>query len=330
MSTTPADLTRLAFGLLNSSLALPANPAMLIARMSDEALVYTPNVVESPELDQSGQLRDSVFVGSSSAGPVNFPLVRSLWFHAMLEAVFRNSWGTGTLGDDSAVPGTFVDTPVGANELIPGKLVKLFAVQKRFETPTAQSYHLFDKVGVSSLALRVQPNEILSGSVALMGGVMTPGETEIAGATYADPGTYRTFTSPNVTEISLGGLTTNQCFNTLNLNFNSNLKGIPCIGSEADREKALGRFVPTIDGTTYFVSNEHVNALKAQTSVPVTIKLTDGSGNAYEFYFPNCKFVNAPVTTPGSNQEVMQPVSLRAHYSPNHKYSCKVERTLAV
>jgi hypothetical protein len=57
--------------------------------------------------------------------------------------------------------------------------------------------------------------------------------------------------------------------------------------------------------------------------------LTDGDGNEYEFFFPNCKFTSAPVTTPGTNQDVMQPVALRAHYSNNHLYSCRVTRTLA-
>lgn len=330
MSTTPAELTRLAFFLLNSSLAIPAAPAALVARMSNESLVYTPNVVESPELDPSGQLRDSIFVGSSSAGNVEFPMVRSNWFHAMLEAAFRNTWATGTKGVYNTGTLVWDDTPVGANELIPGRLVRLFGVEKTFATPTADSFHLFDLVGVNSLSLRVQPNEVLMGSAALMGGVMTPGTTGVVDATYPDPGTYRPFTSPNVTEIGLEGLTTSQCFNSLTLGFNSNLKGIPCIGSESDREKALGRFVPTIDGTTYFVSNEHVEALKAQTSLEVTVTLTDGSGNAYEFFYPMAKFTSAPVSTPGSNQEVMQPVSLRGHYSPNHKYSCLVTRTLAV
>jgi hypothetical protein len=329
MTTTPADLTRLAFGKLNASLALPGSPAMIVSRMSSESLSYTPNVVESPELDPSGQLRDSIFVGSSSAGNVEFPLVRSDWFHEMLAAVFRSGWGVGTYGDNTVDPAIFVPTPVGANELIPGKLLSMYAVQKKFDTPTAPSYHLFDRVGVGSLSLKVQPNEVLSGTIALMGGVMTPGTTDIAGATYADPGVYKPFTSPNVTEIGLSGLTTQQCFNQLTLAFNSNLRGIPCIGSESDREKALGRFVPTIEGTTYFVSNEHVQALKNQTFIEVFVTLTDGSGNEYHFYYPKCKFVTAPVVTPGSNQEVMQPVSLRAHFSPNHGYSCKVKRVLA-
>jgi hypothetical protein len=329
MSTTPADLTRLAFGKLNASFVLPATPAMLVARIASEGLVYTPNVVESPELDPSGQLRDSIFVGATSAGPVEFPLVRSNWFHEMLAAVFRSTWGVGTYGDNSVDPEVFVPTPVGANSMIPGKSLWMYGVQKRYETPIEQSYHYYDRVAVSDMSLRVTPNEVLTGTLSLMGADMEPGILDIAGATYADPGVYKPFTAPNVTEVSMSGLTTEQCFNSLTLSFASNLRGIPCIGSEGDREKALGRFVPTIDGTTYFVSNEHVNALKAQTFINVDVTLTDGSGNSYAFNYPHCKFTAAPVATPGSNQEVLQPVTLRAHYSPDHGYSCMVTRTLA-
>lgn len=329
MTTTSADLTRLAFGKLNSNFLLPGSPVMTVVRMSSESLAYTPNVVESPELDPSGQLRDSIFVGSSSAGNVEFPLVRHNWFHDMLAATFRNNWGVGTLGDNAVDPNIFVPTPVGANELIPGKQMMLFSVQKRFETPDVLSYHLFDRVAVGSMALRVQPNEVLTGSVSIMGGVMVPSNADIVGATYPDPGVYKPFTSPLVTEISMSGLTNSQCFNQLSLSFNSNVRGIPCIGSESDREKALGRFVPTIEGTTYFVGNEHVNALKAQNFIQVEVELNDGSGNRYTFFYPACKFVTAPVTTAGSNQEILQPISLRAHYSPTHRYSCKVTRTLS-
>jgi hypothetical protein len=329
--TTPSDLTRLAFGRLNSSLVLPANPAMLQARFSSETLAYNANVVESPEMDPSGQLRDSIFVGASSAGAVEFPLTRHEWFHDMLMAAFRNDFGVGTLAEDIVTPGTFVQRAVAANELIPGKTLIMYAAQKRFDTPTGLVYHLFDRVGVNSLALRVQPNEILSGSVQLMGGKMTATEAEIAGTpTFADPGQYKPFTSPNVTQVTIEGMTLAQCFNSLTLNFASNLRGIPCIGLESDKTKGLGRFVPTIEGTTYFTNNEHVDALLAQTFLEVTITLTDGSGNIYEFYYPKCKLVTAPVTTPGTNQDVMQPISLRAHYDPERLYSCLVTRTLAV
>lgn len=325
--TTPADLTRLAFGLLNSTLVLPPTPPMLISRMASESLVYTPNVVESPELDTSGQLAESVFVGSSSAGAVEFPLVRSLWLHEMLAAQFRNNWGTGNILGDSA--GLFASRAVGANELIPAKLMKLYAVQKKFETDAGPQYQLHDRVGINGLSLRVQPQEIITGSLSLMGGVMTPSNTDITGAVYADPGDYKTFTAPNVTEVNIEGMPLTQCFNSLTLSFSSNLRSIPCIGQESDKTKGLGRFVPTLEGTTYFESNAHVTALKAQSALKVSVTLTDGSGNSYKFFFPRMKFTAAPVTTPGTNQDVMQPISMRAHYAEDYGYSCLLTRVLA-
>jgi len=330
MPTTPADLTRVAFGRLNSSLVLPANPVMLVARMSSESVAYAPNVVESPELDPSGQLRDSVLVGSASTGGVDFPLVRSDWFHEMLAAAFRNSWGTGMVSDETT-PGVFsAPRAVAANELIPAKQVFYYDMEKRFETPLAASFHVIRRVGVGGISLRVTPNDILGGTVNLVGGELDADDAALVGATYPDPGTYKLFTSPNVTEVAISGITGPQCFNSLTLNFNSNLRGVPCIGEESEREKSLGRFVPTIDGTSYFVSNEHVLALRNQTSMEVTITLTDGSGNEYSFFYPRTRFITAPVTTPGTNQDVMQPMSMRGHYSPQHGYSCMVTRTLAV
>lgn len=329
MPTTPADLTRVALGRLDANYNLPANPALIVARMSSDSLAYTPNVVESPELDPSGQLVEDVFVGSSSAGGIEFPMVRSTFFHEMLAAVFRNEWGTGMIADQTA-PGVFsAPRAVGPDELIPGKLVHMYDVEKTYATPTGSKYHWYHRNGVATMALRVTPNAVLTGTVTLAGANMDPGDTGVPGATYPDPGEYKLMTSPQVTEMAIAGITAPQCFNTLTLTFNSNLRGVPCVGEESDREKALGRFIPTFDGTTYFVDNEHILALKSQAEMQITITLTDGSGNSYTFFYPRASFITAPVVTPGTNQDVMQPISMRGKYHKTLGYSCLVTRVLA-
>lgn len=330
MSTTSADLSRVAFGKLGAGDVLPANPVMLVARMTSESLQFQPNVIASPELDPSGQVRDSILTGASSTGNVEFPFVRSPWLHEMLAAAFRNEWGTGTLGyPDPDNAGLYLQRALGANELVPGKSVKLYDVEKRFETPDEPSYQVFRKAGVNSLSISVQPNEMLSGSVALIAGDMDLRNVDLVGATYPDPGEYTPFTAPNVTEVNVGGMTSTACFSALTLQFGSNMRAIDCIGSYSAREKALGRFEPTLDGTSYFVSNDILQALRDQDDFPVTITLTDGDGNEYEFFYPRCKFTNATASIPGTNQDVMLPVSIRALYDANYLYSCKVTRTLA-
>jgi len=330
MSTTSADLSRLAFGKLGVGEVLPANPPMLVARFTSESLQFQPNVVASPELDPSGQVRDSILTGSASTGNVEFPLVRSVWFHEMLSAAFRNDWGTGVLGyPDPGNAGQYLTRNLGVDELIPGKMVKLYDVEKRFETPDTPSYHVFRKAGVNTLSLSVSPNELLTGSVSLIAGELDLYNADLAGASYADPGQYTPLTAPNVTEVNIGAMTAAACFSALTLAFGSNMRAIDCIGSYSAREKAIGRFEPTIDGTSYFVSNDIIQSLIDQDAFPVTIALGDGDGNVYEFFYPRCKFTNATAAIPGTNQDVMLPVSIRALYDPNYRYSCKVTRTLA-
>lgn len=330
MSTTSADLSRLSFGKLGVGDVLPANPAMLVARFTSESLQFQPNVVASPELDPSGQVRDSILTGASSTGNVEFPLVRSPWFHEIMAAAFRNEWGTGVLGyPDPANVGQFLTRNLAPNELIPGKLVKLYDVEKRFETPDVPSYQVYRKAGVNSLSLSVSPNEMLTGSLSLIAGELDLYNADLAGATYPDPGQYTPLTAPNVTEVNIGAMTAAACFSALTLSFGSNMRAIDCIGSYSAREKAIGRFEPMIEGTTYFVSNDIIQALIDQDSFPVTIELGDGDGNLYKFFYPRCKFTNATSAIPGTNQDVMLPVSIRALYDPNYRYSCKVDRTLA-
>lgn len=329
MSTTSSDLSRLAFGRLNSADNLPGNPEMLVARFTSEGLQFQPNTVTSPEIDPSGQVRDSILTGASSTGNVEFPLVRSDWFHEMLSAAFRSDWGVGVLGyPDPSNPGRFLQRNLADNELIPGKLVKLYDVEKRFETPDQPSYQRYRQAGVNSLNLSVSPNQILTGSVSLIAGDIVL-DDPIAGASYPDPGEYTPLTAPNVTQVSVGAMTASACFSSLSMMFGSNMRAIDCIGSYSAREKAIGRFEPTIEGTTYFVSNDIIRALKEQDAFPVEIELGDGDGNRYNFFYPRCKFTNATSANPGTNQDVMQPVSIRALYSPQYQFSCKVTRTLA-
>lgn len=322
MSSTPSDLSRLAFGKYVGGV-LPGTPAMLVARFSDESFQYSPTIVDSPELDPTGQPRDTMLTGAVSEGAVNFPLARSLWFDEMLAAVFRNSWGTG-----QKAPGTGVGAALTANELVPGAIVQQFDIQKKFLTPTAV-YHRTVKTGVASLNLRLQANEIISGTVQLMGGVLSVGTTDISGATYADPGTYPPFTAPNVTNVNIGSFATAHCFQSLNIGFNSNLRNINCIGAVAPTDQNLGRFMPSIEGQVMFIGNDVIDELLSQTYFAVSFTLSDGAGNSYTFDYPRCKILSAPVNIPGTNQDVVVPISLKAHYDPMYLYACKVTRVQA-
>ncbi len=308
MSTTSADLSRVAFGRLVAG-ALPSSPTMMVARVASEGVAYTPNYIDSPEIDASGQTRDAILVGAQVSGPVEFPLARSNWFHDMLAAVFRNEWS--------------------GNVLVPGSSVLMFDMQKKFVTPTGNVFHRYSDVAAQSLSIRVSPNDVIMGTLQMIGKDLTIGTTDISGATYPDPGTYPPFTAPEVTEVNFASLTAAHCFSNLTMTFNSNLRPVECIGTLGTKERNLGRFQVTIEGTAYFVSNDILDEFLAQTNFETNITLSDGAGNSYAFNFPRCKITSAPVNIPGTNNDVVVPISITAQYDPTDTYSVQVTRTLA-
>lgn len=325
MSVISSDVFRLGVvKLTGAPPAVPASPAFVLARLSSESLNFQPQTATSTELDASGQVRDSVLTGARTTGSVELPLSKHTYFEDALAAAFRNTWGTGLKGDGATVP-TF--TAVTADELIVGNVMQLFMLEKRFTDPAGGFiYHRVNNAAVASVSLNIQPGAEITASVAYSGGTLDLVETLISGATYADPGTKPTFTAPDVAEITIAGVTGTLCFSSLAMEFNSNVRGIECIGTLGFREQVLGRFEATLTGSAYFASNDILDLLVAQTEFPCTVEVQDALGNSYEFFYPRCKMTSGSANASGTGQDVLVNVGIQALYNPNWGYTVKVTR----
>lgn len=305
----------------------PASPAFMTARLTSESINFQPNVTTSNELDPSGQPRESILVGAQTTGAVEGELSKHTYIEDALAAAFRNAWGTGNKGN-GAEP--YTPVAVSADELIPATTISSYLLEKRFTDPAGDFlYHRFGLSAVSSFNISISPGQPILTSVEYSGGPMTLAEEIISGATYADPGVNPVFTAHEVIEINVGTVPMTLCFSSLSMTFNSNVRGIECIGTLGFREQVLGRFEPVLEGTAYFVSNELLQYLVDQTVLPVTVTLEDSLGNQYEFFFPRCKMTAANANASGTNQDVIANVSLQALFDPLWNFSCKVTRVAA-
>ena len=328
MTVISADVFRLgAVKLTGTPPAVPASPAFVLARLSGESLNYQPQTATSTELDASGQVRDSVLTGARTTGNVELPVSKHTYFEDAMAAGFRNTWGTGQKGDGATVP-TF--SALTADELIVGSALQLFMLEKRFVNPAGGFiYHRVNDAAVASMSINVQPGQEVTSSIAYSGGTLDLVETALAGSTYADPGIKPTFTSPDVSEITIAGVTGALCFSNLSMEFNSNVRGIECIGTLGFKEQVLGRFEATITGTAYFASNDLLDYLVAQTEFACTVQLEDALGDYYEFFYPRCKMTSGSANAGGTGQDVLVNVGIQALYNPNWGYTCKVTRFAA-
>lgn len=308
-----SDTFQLSVVQLNASGAVPTTPAMVRARLSGESLNFQPQTTLSSEIDPSGQLRDSVLTGLRSAGSIDMPVSRHTFFDDMLQAVMRGTWTSNVLN-------------VGSTQ-------REFMIEKRFVPPAGVAgfiYHRYNKASIASAGLTISPGNEITSSFSVMAGTMEAVETAIAGATYADPGTEPIFTAPQVTNISIAGITNSLCFNNLSIDLNSNLRGIECIGSLGYREFALGRFEATLRGTAYFVSNDLIDYLLNQQAFSCTVTIADSDNNSYTFLFPRCKMTNNGANAAGANQDVVSNIAIQALYDPVTQTTVRITRVIGV
>lgn len=321
---TTADTTRLAIAKLTGTPpALPATPAWQLARFTGESVNFTPTTVNSSELDPSGQVRDSILTGGSTAGAVNFEVSRNPFLEDLLAAVFRNDWGVGTEGEPPVA--------IGADELIPGTSLSSWAIEKRFQVgdaPASYTFHRFMPSGVDTLEITIAPGDPISGNANFNGGVQSLDTAEVAGATYDDSGDNPVMTAPLVTELSIDtGTVSTRCLSAFGMTFNSNLRAVECIGTLGPRELLLGVFSAELSGTVYYTDDTIIQKFIDQTPFPVIVKITDSEGNAYEFEFPRCKAASAPVNAGGTGQDVVIDLTMAATYDTTKGYTVKVTRS---
>lgn len=307
---------------------VPATPAFLVSRLQSESLNYVPTTIVSPELDASGQVRDSIVTGARTTGNVDMPLSRNPFFEEMLCAVMRNTWGAGLKGDGTGPPPA--TSALTANQLIPGSDLYLYLLEKRFVNPLGgYLYHRIDDSAAASMSISVSPGKEITASTSFSGGTMTPVEAIIAGATYQDPGVWPLFTAPEVSEITVAGSTNALCFSDLTIELNSNVRGIECIGTLGFKEQVLGRFEATIRGSAYFTSNDFLDYLISQATFAAVVQLDDSAGNSYKFDFPRCRMSGGGANASGTNQDVVSQLTIQALYDPTRLYTVMVTRVHA-
>lgn len=323
--TVPADLLRLAFGKeAGVPPVLPAAPVFRLARITSESIALTPQTQNSAELDPSGQVRDSILTGATTAGDVNFEVSNNPWLEEMFAAVLRSAWGVGNYNAVALTP----------DELIVGQLLLFYTIEKRWTMAGGVfDYHRFRNSAIASLALTIAPGNPISGSLSVSGGTMDdPDAAEIVGATYQSAGDEPVMTAPLVTELTIdAGTVSARCLSEFVINFNSNVRGIQCIGTLGEREKVLGRLEATMTGNVYFASDDLLQHLLDQDEFPVAVKITDSVGAFYEFEFPRCKVTAAPVTAGGgTGSDVAVALAMTALFDEAKGSTVRIKRSVDV
>ena len=316
-----ADTLRLAIVPETVPGTTPNNPAWQVVRTTGEGLTYNPTSTFSNEMDASRGVRDSILGGGEVTGDINFELSYNTTFLTLLEGAMCFNWGdlpSGVVAASTPLTG-FGEPPytttrnAGANDLFVGPEMKTFTVEKRFTLDDGSfAFHRYNGCIVNTMSLNVTPNEPISGTFGMLGRGMILATTELAGATYTDPGVNPVFTARTVGDFFINGPSFDMtfdayCFNSVTYNLNNNARRISCIGPEQFAATVLGRCEVTIDMNIYFADNKLLTYLQDQVEVQIRSILEDTAAPQHKFVLNSdrCKMQTGSVVASGTGQDII-------------------------
>jgi len=175
-------------------------------------------------------------------------------------------------------------------------------------------YQRFKGASYNTLSISVAPNAPITGSVGIVGGAPELDVVPITGATYVSAGNNPTFTAPQVMELSVGtsmGIGTH-CWTSLNINIDSQNRGIACIGTQGDREVVLGTLSASVSGDVYFSDQAIIQALLDNATIGNSvITFADANGNLYRWDFFGMKPTSGQISAGGAGQDLTIPLTLQ-------------------
>jgi hypothetical protein len=175
-------------------------------------------------------------------------------------------------------------------------------------------YQRFKGASFSALALSVSPNNPITGSVTIVGGSPELDVLPLAGATYTPAGSNPVFVAPKVMNLDIGqamGVGTH-CWTSLNINLDSQNRGIACIGSQGDREVVLGTLTASVSGDVYFSDQAILQALLDNKTIgDSVITFADANNDIYRWDFYGMKPTSGQLAAGGAGQDLTIPVTLQ-------------------
>lgn len=282
-----ADGSRHRVGIIAESTygTTPASPTFSTFRHTNCSLKTAKDSFLSEELRADRQISDFRHGVKRVEGGVDFELSYGGVFHDILEAVLGGTWTA------AGASGSAGDT------LKAGVTRRSFSIAREFTDVTTSGgdvYRTFTGCELDQLNLTINPNAIITGSVAVLGQDETAGTS--APGTFATASTARPFDSFSGT-ISEGGGSI-AVVTGLELAIANGLAARYVVGSDTTLQPSQGRINITGTVTAFFESVTLLNKFLNETESSLEFSLTDGT-NTYTFEIPRIKYGDADTPTNG-------------------------------
>jgi len=260
----------------------PGTPSLIELPYTTHSLNLTKERVTGTDIQPDRMLRVDRHGNRSVAGDIVADL-RKADFDPFLESAFFNTFST--------------------NVLKVGTTPKFFSIEDAATDIT--QYRLFTGMSVSSLAVSIRPNQMVTGTFSMIGKNMTIGSSSVDGTKTASSGNapFDAYSGALKIADAGGSLATSAIVTGIDFSINNALAPTFVVGSSTTPQLEYG--MATVEGTitAYFEDAALINRFLSETETALEVSVDDPTGSSdYTFLFPRVKINGAdvPVDNPTS------------------------------
>jgi hypothetical protein len=260
----------------------PGSPSLIQLPYTTQSLNLTKERVTGTDIQPDRMLRVDRHGNRSAAGDIVADL-RKADFDPFLESAFFNTFST--------------------NVLKVGTTPKFFSIEDAATDIT--QFRLFTGMSVSSLAVSIRPNQMVTGTFSMVGKDMTISGTSVDAVKTAPSGNAPFDAYSGALSIGDAGGTLSAAAIVTGIDFTINNALAPTfvVGSASTPQLEYG--MATVEGTitAYFEDASLINRFLSETETALQVVVDDPTGSSdYTFLFPRVKINGAdvPVDNPTS------------------------------
>jgi hypothetical protein len=260
----------------------PGTPSLIQLPYTTQSLNLTKERVTGTDIQPDRMLRVDRHGNRSAAGDIVADL-RKADYDPFLESAFFNTFST--------------------NVLKVGTTPKFFSIEDAATDIT--QFRLFTGMSVSSLAVSIRPNQMVTGTFSMIGKDMTISGTSVDATKTAPSGNAPFDAYSGALEIGNtgGALSAAAIVTGIDFTINNALAPTFVVGSSTTPQLEYG--MATVEGTitAYFEDAALINRFLNETETALEVSVDDPTGSSdYTFLFPRVKINGAdvPVDNPTS------------------------------
>lgn len=285
----------------------PGTPSLIELPYTTQSLNLTKERVTGTDLQPDRMLRVDRHGNRSVAGDIVADL-RKADFDPFLESAFFNTFST--------------------NVLKVGTTPKYFSIEEAATDIT--QFRLFTGMSVSSLAVSIKPNQMVTGTFSMIGKNMSISGSSVDSVKTASSGNapFDAYSGTLKIADAGGSLASAAIVTGIDFSINNALAPTFVVGSSTTPQLEYG--MATVEGTitAYFEDAALINRFLNETETALEVSVDDPTGSSdYTFLFPRVKINGADVPVDGPTSRVIT-IPFVALYDTTEATNIKLTRSV--